>query len=201
VNPWALAFVTLCSVLLVSCTKGEGDSGLDTGETPEAAESQDAGSSGMVSADAVKECAGFTPRDAAEILGVPAATLEDRSQDLYDTARSCAYASTADASVGVSFTLVTEESVEDAIGQMQSLRENAGLAKTTIEGVTGATSEESPLKEVEGIGDEAFWMEVNGTLTVRVGNVSILVIAPQDRGQQEEVARRVMEGLGAGQTP
>lgn len=148
----------------------------------------------LVSAEAVRSCAGFSAEDAAQVLGIPGA-IEEASEDIHETLRACSYRSTTDPMTGVAFTLATSESVEEAVDGMAYGREMAGLAKGSIEAVTGAASGAGPLEEVEGIGDEAYWMEINGTLNVRVKNVEIQVQAPDDREQQKEVARRVVEGL------
>lgn len=149
----------------------------------------------LVSAEAVRNCAGFSTEDAAQVLDLPAAEIEEASEDIHETLRGCSYRSTRDPMTGVAFTLATSESVEEAVDGMAYGREMAGMAKRTIEGVTETGSSRPALEEVEGVGDEAYWMEVNGTLNVRVKNVEIQIQAPDDTAQQKEVARRIVNGL------
>jgi hypothetical protein len=171
----------------VSCGRGEteGPGGALT----------DASGGGLVSAERVRSCANFSTDDAAAVLGIAAGEIEEMSHDIHETLRMCTYMRRADLR-SVSFSLATNESIDEAVSGMASGREMAGFAKRTIEGVTGTGSAAPPLEDVAGIGEDAYWMEVNGTLNVRVKNVEIQVQSPDDREKQKDVARKIVEGLG-----
>lgn len=154
------------------------------------------GGGGMVAAERVANCAGFTAETAAEILGVPAAEVEDESTDLYDKLRNCSYASRQDSAKRVNFSLRRDDSIEEAADEMDVFRSHLGTAQGALAGVTGEEAKGAPYEEVPGLGDEALWAPINGTLNVRRGNVSIQVSLPDDREAQEKVAERVVAGLG-----
>ena len=54
---------------------------------------------------------------------------------------------------------------------------------------------EGAYTEVDGLGDEALWTGVNGSLAVRKGNLSLQITLPKDQSAQEEVARRFLSRL------
>jgi hypothetical protein len=186
--------VLVVVALALACGNGEPASEGGATEPSQGSATEPARGGGLVSAEAVRDCAGFSVEDAAAVLGIPASEIEQSSQDIHETLRMCSYVRRADLN-GVSFSLATNESVDEAVSGMASGREMAGLAKGSIDAVTGTSSGAPPLEEIEGIGDEAYWMEVNGTLNVRVNNVEIQVQGPSDREQQKAVARKVVEGL------
>ena len=149
------------------------------------------GSGGTVSLATVQSCAGFSTAAAAEILGIPAADLVDQSQDLYETLRSCSFGNPNDSRQSVIFSLSHDESVEEATAEMASLRSNLELAQHTPAGAPG----EGAYSDISGLGDEALWTAVNGTLNVRWRNVSLQVISPSDKKAQIAVAEKVLAGL------
>jgi hypothetical protein len=149
---------------------------------------------GLIGLDVVARCAGFTPIDAASLLGTEAHAVSDRSTDIHASARSCAFART-DSGASVVFTLEHDESVEDAARAYAQMKEAIPIAREAQE--SAGDDDESALIEISGLGDEALWTNVNGALTVRERNLTILVTNPSDRPAQIKVAQRVVTLLGA----
>ena len=54
---------------------------------------------------------------------------------------------------------------------------------------------EGAYTDVNGLGDEALWTGVNGSLAVRKGNLSLQISLPKDRSAQETVARTFLSRL------
>lgn len=141
-------------------------------------------------------CAGFTAARAAAFLGVPAADIKDASTNLYEKLRMCSFASTQeDGRTLLGLSLRRDDSIEEATLEMARLRENAGLAQGVIAGATTQDAKGPAYEEIAGLGDEAIWTQVNGTLNVRKGNVAIQIMAPSDRDAQKRLAEQVVAGL------
>jgi hypothetical protein len=149
---------------------------------------------GMVSPEAVAACGGFTLNDAAYVLGVPASELEDRSEASSDNLNLCSFLISGSMD-GVGFYLSVSDSVQRAVAEMEQGRGMAGLAQKTIDQATGTQSQDEALESEDNIGEEAYFMEVNGTFNVRVGNVQIQVFHMEDQEQMKEVGRMVAAGL------
>jgi hypothetical protein len=149
----------------------------------------------VVSAADIATCAGFTIEDAAAILQVAVSDLDDRSESYSEALHLCSYRLQG-SSQGTGFYLSVSPSVERAIAEKDQGREMAGISQQTIDLVTGHESQEKALEELRKIGEDAYFMEVNGTLNVRVGNVQIQVFHLDEREQMLAVARKVAGGLG-----
>jgi hypothetical protein len=152
------------------------------------------GGSGVVALSKIESCAGFTPDVVAAVMAVPASEITATTERIHDTSLACGFANPAGSTV-LSFSLSWEKTVEESVEALATEKENLGLAQRTIGGVTGNKQEEPAVAIIEGIGDEAFWTPVNDTVVVRVGNVRIQVMLPDDREKQKETARRVASGL------
>jgi hypothetical protein len=200
---WRGAAITAgATVLIALALAGCGGSGEQSGGTgtssvpaPAATSTPTAAASGMIAPQRVAGCAGFTAAAAAQLLGVPVADIKDASSDIYDKLRSCTYASTADSTKQVSFTLAVADSVREATDDMAVLRGHLGVGQRALGGVTGSGAEATPFEEVAKLGDEAVWARLNKTLNVRVGNITVQVAFPEDRAAQEQLARSVVAGL------
>lgn len=89
----------------------------------------------------------------------------------------------------MSFTVSVSENARKASNEMEQLRDNLELAagtapfKDKLPG--GAYSEISG----PGLGDESVWTDVNGTLTVRKGNITVQVLMPSGKMEQIRVAQ------------
>ncbi|MCU7802927.1 MAG: hypothetical protein KZQ96_06995 [Candidatus Thiodiazotropha sp. (ex Lucinoma borealis)] len=154
----------------------------------------DSENSGMISDAAIAACGGFTIEDAASIMGLPASELEDRSEVYSSESSLCSFLR-AGSTEGVGFYLSVSNSIERAVAQMEQGRGMASFAQTTIDRATGTESKEEALENAEGLGEEAYFMEVNGTLNIRVGNVQIQVLHMEDQEQMKKVGRIVSMGL------
>ena len=165
-------------------------------DSPTPSESVDVGTRNdeMVSPAAVSACGGFTLEDAAAILGVPASELEDRSDTSSEKLTLCSFLRKGSAE-GIGFYLSVSDTVERAVVEMEQGRGMAEIAQTTIDQVTGTESQEAAQVSVNGVGEDAYFMEVNGTFNARVGNVQIQVFHLEDRESMKEVGRRVAGGL------
>ncbi len=172
---------------LAACQGGSDDQEGEAGSQPSA--------SGMVAAERVANCAGFTSEAAAQFLDVPAGEIKDESADIYDKLRSCSFASSTDDTKRVTFSLRRDDTIEEAADEMAQFREHLGVADKALGGEGGATSNAAPYEEISDLGDEAVWASVNGTLNVREGNISLQVEFPEDRGEKERLAALVIAGL------
>lgn len=149
---------------------------------------------GMVSPAAIAACGNFTIDDAASILGIPASEMENRSEAYSSESSLCSFLR-AGSSDGVGFYLSVSDSIERAAAEMEQGRGMASMAQTTINQATGTESKEDALKNAEGLGEEAYFMEVNGTLNIRVGNVQIQVLPMENQEQMKKVGQIVAMGL------
>ena len=132
-------------------------------------------------------CGGFTSEDAAKIIGLPASKLEAKTQKIGNASWTCSF--TTSEGKGVSFSVSVTENANEAAVEMERLRGNLEVAAETapfkdrLPG--GAYSEISG----PGLGDESVWTDVNGTLTVRKGNITLQVLTPSGKMEQIKVAQ------------
>ncbi len=136
----------------------------------------------------LKNCVGFTAADAARILSVPAAGLKAHSEEMYETLRVCSYLDKN--GKGLSFSIAVAESAQDAKSDMEQLRSHLQTA-----GGTAPFKNKLPkgaYSDISGLGDEAVWTDVNSTLNVRKGNITIQVITPSDKAIQVKIAQAVL---------
>ena len=117
---FALAF----AAVLVGCGGRATDGGGASGQGKEAGRGD-----GMVAAAKVASCAGYTTEVAAQVLNVPAAEIEEKSQDLYEKLRSCSFVSSQDATRRVEFSLRRDDSVEKATDEMDVFRSHLGTGQ------------------------------------------------------------------------
>ncbi len=178
--------------LIWSGCGGDGDKPRSSAATPPAASPTAGG--GLVNAEAIAACAGFTAAKAADILGVGPAGVTDYSRT-EGRLRMCHYRDGANRSKAVSFTLGSRESVERARASMESEREAMGGAQSAIDRVTKSPSKTPASEDVSGIGDEAFYSAMNGAIMLRVGNVLAQVTAPADMTLKRRVAEEIVKGL------
>jgi hypothetical protein len=138
----------------------------------------------------MSRCAGFTAADAGEILQLPAAALTVKTEKLGDSLWSCVFRGKGNS---LAFSVEVHATAGLAAAEMERYRENLELAAETPpfrdKLANGAWSDISPL------GDEAVWTDVNATLTVRLGNLTLQVQAPGDKRQQIRVARVFLKRL------
>ena len=145
--------------------------------------------------DTLARCAGYGPAQASEILGVPASAVIDKSEDISPNTRGCGFAQRDDSSKTLLFSLNFEESVDDANTTFAQMRDTLSLGSRVQESATGTKSAEGAYSDILGLGEEAVWSTVNGSLAVRQKNITILVMAPSDKNTQVKVAQQVLQGM------
>ncbi|MCB1683167.1 MAG: hypothetical protein R3E82_10650 [Pseudomonadales bacterium] len=148
----------------------------------------------LIPAAAIVNCAGFTGADAARILGVPEAVLVDASENYSPSSSLCSF-SPPESSEGVGFYLTASGSIERAAAEMEQGRGMGEVAQVVIDRATNTQSVEAPIQAAQSLGEEAYFMDVNGTLMIRVANVQIQVLPMEDREQMKAVGLQVAQRL------
>jgi hypothetical protein len=184
-RPSRLVLILAAAVVFgMSC--GKGGPGAERG-----AGTQAGGETAATYAPDMEQCGGFTARDASGIVGIPAVQLTSKSQRLYEGVWTCSFM-VEDGTRGVSFTVTVKPSVAEAVEDMAQYRahlEVAGETPRYKDLPSGAYS------DLSGLGDEAIWTEVNGSLTVRKGNITIQVQMPHDKADQIKVVEAFLTKL------
>jgi hypothetical protein len=138
----------------------------------------------------MNNCAGFTAADAAEVMNLPVAAITAKTEKVHATLWMCTFSSPRKT---IRFSVEREETAVAAAIAMQRYRENlevaAGTAAYKGRLPKGAWSEVLPL------GEESTWTDVNHTLTVRQGNLTIQVQPPMDKLEQIKVVRAFLKKL------
>jgi len=130
------------------------------------------------------KCAGFTAGDAAKILGLPASSLKSNTEKVHATLWICSF--TPPDGQGLSFSVAVAKSAKTAAEDMEELRNNLVIA-----GGTAPFKDNLPkgaYSDIMGVGDEAVWTDVNGSLTARKGNITVQVLSPPGKMVQIKVA-------------
>ena len=136
-------------------------------------------------------CDLYTVDDAAALLGVPADQIKASSQQNYPGNQDCSYnGGGLDKLIG--FNLSLASSSDDAMVEMAQYRDHLKTAKSVqpFKDVAGEAYE-----MVAGLGDEALWTPVNGSLTVRKGNLSVQINLPKARDSQRVIAEKILSRL------
>jgi hypothetical protein len=137
------------------------------------------------------DCAGFTARDAAPFLGAPAAEVVRKVEKMTPTLFACSYAA-GKASPGIAFSIEVSPTVRKAAEEMERYRDNLVVAGETAPWKgklpKGAYSDLSG----PGLGDDAVWTDINGSLTVRKGNVKVQVMTPKGKLPQVNLVEAVV---------
>jgi hypothetical protein len=136
-------------------------------------------------------CAGFTVKDAAPLLGVPAEKVARSAQKVHATLWTCTF-SGGQPSKSIVFNIELAKSAKAAAADMERYRENlevtAGTAPFKNKLPKGAWSDILG----DGLGDENVWTDVNGTFTARKGNITVQVTMPADKIAKIKVAKTVL---------
>jgi hypothetical protein len=134
-------------------------------------------------------CSTFTADDAAAILGVPATEIQLDAQELYAGNYLCGYKVESSEKM-VSFNISLAKSGQDAANDMAQYRQHLDIAKNTKPFKDNLAK--GAYSDISGIGDDALWTDVNGTLMVRKGNLSLQVQLPKEKEAQLKVAQRFL---------
>ena len=185
---------SVCVGLLISGACGGGSTGAPPASSAAAPVStqQTAKSGGLVGGEAKARCGGFGAVQAAEILGVAAAAVTTRSQDVTPTTRGCEFSA---GDKKISFSLTVEDSIDDAKKDFQNLRETYVIAAKAQESSTGKELKEGAYSDILSVGDEGVWSVTNGSMAIRYKNLKFMVLAPSDKRTQAAIAAKIIELL------
>lgn len=137
-------------------------------------------------------CSLFTREDAAAILGLPAAEIQVDAQEGYAGNWQCGYKGGSFEKM-VNFNVSRSKSVEEAVADMAQYRGHLDVAKNVKPFKDDL--ENGAYSDISGVGDDALWTAVNGTLSVRKGNVSLQVQLPKGKDTQIRVAKEFLSRL------
>jgi len=137
-------------------------------------------------------CDLFTQEDAATLFGVPAPQIKVASEVLYEGNWNCSF-NGGGLDKLLSFNISFSPKIETAVLEMAQYRSHLEVAR----GVKPFKDDraEGAYSEVDGLGDEALWSAVNGTLTVRQGNASLQISLPKTREVQRAIAQTLLSRL------
>jgi hypothetical protein len=175
---------TLAALLWVLAGASLIAGGCGSSSSPESPEGSMAQSSGFEMD--IQNCAGFGTADAAELLGVAASALVDKSQAITEESHWCIFSNPENREQGVMFTLSRADSEDDAITEFQQFRGNVGVAVGAL-GEAGDRAHNIP-----NLGDEALWTPVPGGVYLRKGRYSVQVNSPGDEQMQIKIAKRLI---------
>ena len=136
-------------------------------------------------------CARFTAKDAAPLLGVPEAKVTQSAQKVHATLWTCSFSGGLTAKM-LAFSIEVAPNSKAAAADLEQYRNDLEL-----------TAETAPFKNKlpkgawseilgDGLGDETVWTDVNGTLTARKGNITIQVSMPEDKIGKISVCKAVL---------
>jgi hypothetical protein len=136
-------------------------------------------------------CAGFTAKDAAPLLGVPEAKVARSAQKVHAALWTCSFSGGQPTKM-LTFSVEVAKSAKAAAADIEQYRNNLEITAETAPFKNklpkGAWSEISG----DGLGDETVWTDVNGTFTARKGNITIQVSMPGDKVGKINVGRAVL---------
>jgi hypothetical protein len=176
----SISLVLLAS-LAVSCSEKP-----QTATTPEPTKPAQAGPSAASSAEG---CRGFSAGDAAAFLNVAPGKVTSSIEHKTPSLWLCSFSAPGG---GLSFSITVSKDAAEATREMQDYRENLELAaelKPFKDLPQGAYS------DIMGLGEDAVWSEVNKTLTVRKGHVTVQVQEPFEKMAQIKAAEAILKKL------
>ena len=169
-------------VLLVFCGGSQQNE-----KAPAAAQTQNAKSS----SPSLQGCVGFSVDDAAQLLGVSAGQVTPKIEETYKGFWQCSF-TPAGGSSGVSFSVTVSASEKKAAEEMEQYRSNLELAG---EQPQWKNLPKGAYSDIMGLGDEAVWTDINGSLSARKGNITVQVLQPQGKMEQIKVAQAFLKKL------
>ena len=136
-------------------------------------------------------CAGFTVKDAAPLLGVPENGVSRTSRKVHDALWLCTF-SGGQPQKNLTFSVELAKDAKAAAADMERYRSHLETAAETAPFKNklpkGAYSEIVG----DGLGDENVWTDVNGTFTARKGNITVQVSMPADKIANIKVGKAVL---------
>jgi hypothetical protein len=170
--------IAALAVLLASC--GGNQPSKQTSQAPSTAASA-----------TPQSCVGITADDAAPFLGVPATQITANIEESYKGFWLCSFAQPG-GSTSVSFSVKIAASEKEAASDMEEYRSNLGVAG---EQPQWKNLPKGAYSDIIGVGDEAVWTDINGSLTVRKGKVTLQIVQPAGKMEQVKVAEAFLKKL------
>lgn len=177
---------------LGACQRTQTSDTRNSGDGPVSAGSSRSGGAGTFYKPEDVNCSLFAADDASAILGVPADRITVKSGEAYRGFWMCSYNGGGPAQ-RVAFSIKAATSVEEAEAEMERYR---SYLKTA--GERSSFKEKLPegaYSEIGDLGDEAVWTDMNLSLTVRQGNISIRTTMPKIKMDQIKVAQKILSRL------
>lgn len=134
----------------------------------------------------------FKAQDAAVLLGVSADQITSKIEKGYEGFWLCSFAAGKGEKI-ISFSVTVSKNAKVAAEDMEKYRSNLETA-----GSVAPFKDKLPsgaYSDILGLGDEAVWTDINGTLTARKGNLSIQVTNPREKKEQIKVVQAFFKKL------
>jgi hypothetical protein len=188
-----MVFVGILIVFaLGACQRTQTADTRNSGDGPVSAGRSGSGEAGPFYKPEDVNCSLFTVGDASAILGAPAESITVKSGEAYPGFWTCSYRGGGPAQ-RVAFSIKVATSIEEAEAEMESYRSHLKTA-----GERSSFKEKLPegaYSEIGDLGDEAVWTDMNLSLTVRQGNISIRTTMPKVKMDQIKVAQKFLSRL------
>lgn len=133
-------------------------------------------------------CAGFTTTDAAPIVGAPAAQVKRQVEKISPTLTACSYAA-GNSAPALAFSVEVHASDKAASAALERYREDLSVAGETAP--WRGRLPKGAYSDISGIGDDAVWTDINGSLTVRAGRMNLQFTRPAAKLDQVKAAQAV----------
>ena len=168
-------------VLMAGVTLAAACSGRPAGnETP---------AQGSARTPSAQGCAGFTAEDAASSLGVPAAQVKSNVQESSKGFWLCSF-TTAATTGGISISVKIAPDEKSAVEDMAAYRSHLEVAG---EQPQWKSLPKGAYSDIGGVGDEAVWSDINGSLSVRRQALTLQVMQPAGKLEQIKVAEAFLK--------
>lgn len=135
------------------------------------------------------DCAGFTAADAAAWLKAPAAQVTRSVQKSGPALWLCSF-SVGKTPPGIAYSVALAKDAKTAAAEMERYRDDLSTA-----GETAPFKGKLPkgaYSDIIGVGDEGIWTDVNGSYTVRKGNVTVQFTRPAEKLEQVKLGKAVL---------
>ena len=137
------------------------------------------------------KCAGFTSQDAAVLLNVPASKLAAHTERMAPELWICSFS--APDGKGVSFSVTIAKDAKKAAEEMNRLRDNLEVAAETAPFKNKLP--QGAYSEILNLADDSIWTDINSTLTVRKGNITIQILMPAGKKEQIKTVQAFLAKL------
>ena len=135
------------------------------------------------------DCGGFTAADAAAFLKAPAGKIE-RHVAQSGNKWVCSFA-VGKAPPAIAFSLAVAPDARRAAADLERYRDDLAAKGESSE--WKGKLPRGVYSDMFGAGDEAVWTDINGTYTVRRGNVTVQFSLPKEKDGQVQLGKAVVE--------